>query len=187
MGEHRGVSDDRNPLDRALELLVYAPVGVALTARDMLPGFIERGRQQLTSQLGMARMVGQFAVKQGQAEAEKAFGKAREQAQATLEQLGGFGPSGGNGAAAGRSTPTSAASPPPDRTPTAAPEAPTGPTSGPGADVLAITDYDSLSASQVVPRLSSLNEAELEAVRAYEAAHRGRKTILNKIAQLQQA
>jgi hypothetical protein len=50
---------------------------------------------------------------------------------------------------------------------------------------LAITDYDSLSASQVVPRLDGLSDAELAAVRDYEAAHRGRKTILSKIAQLQ--
>jgi hypothetical protein len=50
---------------------------------------------------------------------------------------------------------------------------------------LAITDYDSLSASQVVPRLEGLADTELAAVRDYEAAHRGRKTILNRIAQLQ--
>jgi hypothetical protein len=58
----------------------------------------------------------------------------------------------------------------------------------PGPDVadLAITDYDSLSASQVVTRLPGLTLDELEAVRAYEVAHRGRKTILNKIVQLQQ-
>jgi hypothetical protein len=50
---------------------------------------------------------------------------------------------------------------------------------------LAITDYDSLSASQVVTRLPGLSNRELESVRAYEATHRGRKTILNKVAQLQ--
>ena len=41
-------------------------------------------------------------------------------------------------------------------------------------------DYDSLSASQVVPRLDGLTADELEAVRRYEAAHRGRRTILGK-------
>ena len=49
---------------------------------------------------------------------------------------------------------------------------------------LAIPDYDSLSASQVMPRLEGLNADELEAVRTYEASTRGRRTILNKIAQL---
>jgi hypothetical protein len=50
---------------------------------------------------------------------------------------------------------------------------------------LAIPGYDSLSASQVLPRLEGLAADELEAVRAYEAEHRGRKTILGRIAQLQ--
>jgi hypothetical protein len=57
----------------------------------------------------------------------------------------------------------------------------------PDAPELAIPDYDSLSASQVLPRLSNLDADELEAVRAHEAAHRGRKTILSKVAQLQGA
>ena len=34
-------------------------------------------------------------------------------------------------------------------------------------------------------RLAGLATEELEAVRSYEGGHRGRKTILNKIAQLQ--
>jgi hypothetical protein len=36
----------------------------------------------------------------------------------------------------------------------------------------------------VVPRLDGLSAQELDAVRRYELANRGRKTILNKIAQL---
>jgi hypothetical protein len=56
---------------------------------------------------------------------------------------------------------------------------------GPDPDGLAIPGYDSLSASQVVPRLASLNADELDLVRQYEQANRGRKTILSKIAQLQ--
>ena len=53
------------------------------------------------------------------------------------------------------------------------------------AAALAIPDYDGLSASQVVNRLAGLSPAELESVQLYEAAHRGRKTILSKVAQLQ--
>ena len=48
------------------------------------------------------------------------------------------------------------------------------------AALLAIPDYDSLAASQVVPRLAGLTADELEAVRAYEAAHRARRTILGE-------
>jgi hypothetical protein len=46
-----------------------------------------------------------------------------------------------------------------------------------------IQDYDSLAASQVVPRLATLSDADLRSVRSYEIAHRGRQTILNRIAQ----
>jgi hypothetical protein len=49
---------------------------------------------------------------------------------------------------------------------------------------LAIPEYDQLSASQVVERLDGLTPAELDEVRAYELAHRGRSTILGKIVQL---
>jgi hypothetical protein len=49
---------------------------------------------------------------------------------------------------------------------------------------LPIPDYDELSASQVIERLEGLDPSSLEAIRAYEASHRGRNTILGKIAQL---
>ena len=49
---------------------------------------------------------------------------------------------------------------------------------------LPVQDYDSLAASQVVPRLATLATDELLAVQAYELAHRNRQTILNRVAQL---
>ncbi|HEY5171877.1 MAG TPA: hypothetical protein VIK54_09145, partial [Acidimicrobiia bacterium] len=49
---------------------------------------------------------------------------------------------------------------------------------------LPIPGYDALSASQVVERLMGLTRAELDAVHAYEASHRQRRTILGKIEQL---
>ena len=52
---------------------------------------------------------------------------------------------------------------------------------------LAIPDYDSLAASQVVPRLASLDPAELALVLTYEQSHRSRQTILNRVRQLQAA
>jgi hypothetical protein len=55
----------------------------------------------------------------------------------------------------------------------------------PPAGALAIPGYDSLSASQVVQRLAGLSGEELAAVGIYEEANRGRRTILNRIDQLQ--
>ena len=73
-------------------------------------------------------------------------------------------------AAAGASTVAPAVAPPAPATPT--------------EDELPVQDYDSLAASQVVPRLATLDTDELLAVQAYERAHRNRQTILNRVAQL---
>lgn len=54
----------------------------------------------------------------------------------------------------------------------------------PSASSLPIPGYDTLAASQVVQRLGSLRADELDAVRRYEVATRGRRTILHRIAQL---
>ena len=201
MGEHRLVTDEKNPADRALELFVFAPLGLALSARELLPELVERGRQQVTGQVSMARMIGQFAVKQGTVEAEKAFERARASAQATLEQLGvlpdeptttpsatvAAAPTATPPTGTSPSSPTTAGGPGGEAVPTTVKDEVTADGAGAVAPApeLAIPDYDSLSASQVLPRLSGLSPAELEAVRAHEATHRGRKTILSKVAQLQ--
>lgn len=64
-------------------------------------------------------------------------------------------------------------------------DAATAPDRRPSAEDLAIPGYDSLAASQVVQRLAGLSAAELAAVGAYESAHRGRRTILTRVRQLQ--
>jgi hypothetical protein len=50
------VADEKPPLDRALDLFVYAPVGVALYVRDMFPSmmgvFVARGKREVKSHLG---------------------------------------------------------------------------------------------------------------------------------------
>jgi hypothetical protein len=180
------VTDTKSPLDQAVELLFYAPVGLAATARDLVPTLIKRGRQEVDPQVGLARMVGQMAVAQGRSQAEKVFDRTLAQAQTKLRHLGLLG----DEAPTGTDVPTTATAESPARGPVR-PDTRTeqaGPSttseSSPAAVTLAIPDYESLSASQVVPRLSSLSAEELEAVRAYEDAHRGRKTILNKIAKL---
>jgi hypothetical protein len=70
--------------------------------------------------------------------------------------------------------------PHPDHAPAAAdPDATTAHPARP-----AIPDYDALSAAEIVARLAGLTPSELAGVRSYEAAHRARRTVLAKIAQL---
>lgn len=169
------MSEDKGPVESAVELAVYAPLGLALEAQRLLPTFIERGRQQVE----MAKLVGRFAVQQGQHQAEDRLGRAQAQAESVLAELGlrERGP-GADPAAPAPAAPMAAPTGPPPPTPAR---------SGAGAAELAIADYDSLAASQVIPRLAGLGSEELDAVWSYEAAHRGRKTILGKVAQLQGA
>jgi hypothetical protein len=76
--------------------------------------------------------------------------------------------------------------------PSAAPRPPVAPperTASPAAVVgpetdLPIAGYDQLAASQVVARLQDLDADDLAAVERYELAHRGRRTVLSKVAQL---
>jgi hypothetical protein len=165
------VTEPKSPVEQALDLLVYAPLGLILTAREELPRIIDRGRRQASGQVSTARLLGQMAVAQGQKEAEKAVRQAAER----WSELG-FGVPAGNG--------SRSAQPPPAET---APSAPAPTTEGPlvSADSLAIPGYDVLSAPQVGQRLDGLSPDELEAVRAYEAATRHRRTILGRVAQLQ--
>jgi hypothetical protein len=178
------VSDRKTPVDQALDLLVYAPLGFALDARTLLPKLVERGRNQVS----LAKMMGQFAVTKGQAKAGQGLSRVQEQAMTALAELGLLGAADGAGGAGGAGdavpAPTAVRAPAPaaDRPRRAASAAPTGTAA---SEDLAIPDFDSLAASQVIPRLEGLSADELEAVRAYEAGRRGRKTILNKIAQLQ--
>lgn len=165
--------EDKRPLDLALDVLVYVPVGLAVSARQWLPQLAARGRERLSGQVTTARVVGQFAVQQGQVQAAKAFDRARTEAQERLGDLGQR--SSGEPDPAAVAAAVSEAAPAPAR----------AATSSPAGASLAIPGYDSLSASQVLPRLEGLSAPELEAVRAYEAAHRRRKTILGRIEQLQ--
>lgn len=199
------------PLDAALDLFVYAPVGLAMTAAEELPKLAAKGRTRVNTQLMMARVVGQFAVSRGRQEIEKRFAPpappsaapapVEEPAQeppVTFEEMTANGANGSgpkhdhrtDGRAGGASTPTL-----PGADVTEAADDVTVSTAGdltsvartaaPKAAELAIPGYDSLSASQVVQRLAGLSRDELAAVAAYEQAHRGRRTILNRIDQLQ--
>jgi len=174
-------------LQWARDLVVYAPVGLAVVAVEELPDLVTRGRERAERQMATAAMVGKFAVSQGQRETQRLVSSATERVRKPSRP------------ATPERPPTSPTPPPPSSTASQASPAPAHAASGkvvkpgevdqplhPGLTTsLAIPGYDSLSASQVVQRLPGLTSTELEAVRIHEASHRGRKTILNRVAQLQ--
>jgi hypothetical protein len=204
------VTRQQNPLERAVDLFVYAPIGVAMFARDTVPTFLKmfvsRGqtelqhrRKTLADQANQYRAVGRFAVKYGGPEvrrnASDRIDGARRVAEETFSglvvpRLPGR-PSGPveavpEPAAAARAKAAPKAAPK-VQAPAPAPEPAATATNGASAVTepsLAIPEYDQLSASQVVERLDGLTPTELDEVRAYELSHRGRSTILGKIVQL---
>ena len=159
--------DQKSPVDRLLDVVLYAPLGFVMNFDELLPQLVEKGHQQVN----MARMFGQFAVQTGGKEARKRV----EQMSGQVGELVNRRSSDGHAPTPSPVSIPDAGGPAPEPEPGLVPD----------AGGLGITDYDALSASQVVPRLAGLGELELEAVRRYESANRGRKTILAKIAQLQ--
>lgn len=158
---------DKSPLEILLDLAVYAPLGLAVTARERLPDLIERGRQYAGTQLNSARIAGEPTGDDGP-ESHNGRPSQRPQTRAQVAPATGEAEADAQPAPAAESTS--------DETVPA-----------PSGAHLAIPGYDTLSASQVVQRLAGLSADELEAVRTYESDTRGRRTILSKISQLQTA
>lgn len=174
------MTDPKGPAEHAVDLVVFAPIGFALEAKNLLPTFIERGRQQVT----MAKVIGRFAVSQGQTMGRSRLSKAQAQAESILAEFG-LGAIGVVTDQVADDVPVDAVSPGTGAARAAEPLAPRAAQASAASAELAIADYDSLAASQVIPRLAGLDSEQLEAVRAYESTHRARKTILGRIAQLQ--
>jgi hypothetical protein len=165
MDKHGLVTERKTPIEQAVDLFFYAPLGLLMNAEEIVPQLADRGRKQVL----LAKMMGQYTVKKGRARAERALTRLQTVAE--------------NQARSTRAPSPSANGEPEIAAPMPIPEA-VPQHNGAVAATLAIPDYDSLSASQVVPRLESLSTDELDAVRSYESSNRGRKTILNKIEQL---
>jgi hypothetical protein len=178
------VSDrrDQDPVERAVELLVFAPIGAALYVRDAAPSVLKtvvaRGRaevdkrqDEVAKRMTSARSLGQVAIAFGvpmlRQKVSTRLGEVRTRGEQLVTRPE-------------PETPTVRTPPRPTivRKPVAVPD------SAPESDELPIPGYDALSASQVVERLAGLGRDELDAVHAYEASHRQRRTILGKIEQL---
>jgi hypothetical protein len=217
-------------VEKAVELFVYAPVGMACYFRDMLPSmmgiFVARGKREVDSHrtpptppapsvppvppdvkrridesVGAARYVAEGGFGVARDVAGSGFEVAREVAGNALSQFLAMraasapasspapGPVSGTATdAAPRSsasdTSTTSRSSPGSPGDAGVPPDASWHTDVPAAESLPIPGYDELSASQVVERLEGLDRDSLETIRRYETAHRGRNTILGKIAQL---
>jgi hypothetical protein len=171
----------KGPLRRTLDFCVFAPVGAAVTLAEELPELIEKGRRRVELQVGNAHVVGRFVVHKG-----------RRDLAGRIDEILNNGVDAARAAEAAEAaerateptTPTAPSVPAPPPAPVvSAPKAQPDPMAE--ATVRrSLSDYDTLSASQVVRRLESLGQEELRAVQRYEGSHRNRRTILNRASQL---
>ncbi|WP_040492216.1 hypothetical protein [Ilumatobacter nonamiensis] len=163
----RGRAHDASSVLRvAIDLLVYAPIGLGAMLIEDGPRAVKQARQELNN----ARFIGRFTVDQGVAQV-----RSRLEAAATspTETTVAEDPSrdsvpastSDSGANSQESTATSG-DPLPDV-----------------AD-LALPDYDTLPAIDIVAKLEALDSAKRDEIGRYETAHRRRRTVLGKLAQL---
>lgn len=155
--------DESTPADQLVDLLVYAPVGIALEAVDNLPKFIARGKSQVT----LGRFVARAAAKKGTSSIESLGERVVRDAGQVVVDLFGIDLS--------RETPVQEESIVPPR-----------PTSAPQESSLPIPEYDSQAAAQIVKLLAQLTAEERDIIDDHEQAGRQRVTILRKIEQLRE-
>jgi hypothetical protein len=178
-----------DPAQHLVDLLVFAPIGLATQARDKVPELASAGRNQVA----LYQMVGKFAVAHGKnlvskwADQQRAHAKARatrpstEQATPSATTTTPVDPSG---TAPTRSTPVSSATKRPAKKAASSSRRSPAANQPVTANDLAIADYDLLAASQIVGLLASLTSAQRTAIEDYESTHRRRSTVLGKLDRL---
>jgi len=158
------VSTQRNPIDQALDLFVFAPLGATIEFWEKMPELAQLGRDRLGAQAPAARMIGEFAVKTG-----------RKKVEAGIDSFANTG----RKFAGAQVDPDNTVEPGEAAQQDPAPSAP-----APDDSDLAIDDYDGLPAVQIIPALANISAVERDLIRAHETAGRGRRTILGKLDQL---
>lgn len=157
----------KSPLARLVELALVVPVEVSSRLVDAVPAVVDKvpaAADRVKREVVLARFLGKMVVDQGVREL-----------RARLTPPETPAPTAPTVPAAKGGTP-----------PAAAPEPDTGADDEPDVSSLALADYDHLSSAQIVGKLDGLTAAERRTIERYERAGRHRRTILGKLAQLEE-
>jgi hypothetical protein len=181
------LADHHQPIS-VLDMFVFAPLGLLIRAGEMLPEAIETGRREYEKRAATAQLMGKLIVSQQQrrrrlAKAAKAVKPEPSYSPGPSQASQPPSPSASTAAAssaAARFGRTQAQPPLAPDQPLSPPDRP----HGTGAAELPIDGYDTLPARSLLGLFESLTPAQLSAALAYEAAHRRRETVLNRLNQL---
>ncbi len=149
------VSDEENLGEQLLNLLIYAPIGLLLEAKDLIPKLADRGR----GQVALTQLAGKVAGNRGRDETAPLFRQLVEAARAALgsmttdehelsDELDDHGESSEDDLS------------------------------------LPIKNYNAFSAPQLLEKLEALDQQQLDEILDYELTHRDRQTVTNRIKQL---
>ena len=146
----------------AVDVLVFAPLGFGAKLVEDAPDAVGKARRELSN----ARFIGRLAVDQGIKQVRSRF----EPSESSPDRPPGRGDV-------------------PDGIEPLVPAGQTGRSDDPVASDLvagdlALPDYDTLPAIDIVAKLDTLDDAARDAIERYESANRQRRTVLGKLAQL---
>lgn len=167
--ESQGDTDPVAALRAAVDVMVFAPLGLGVKLVDDGPEAVRRIRQELSN----ARFIGRMAVDRG-------VQQARERTSSVVAPPGDRPPT--------ETAPAPGPEPDPEvrQKLQAAVEVTASETAAPDVAPgdLALPDYDQLPAIDIVAKLASLTPEERAAIGAHESANRRRRTVIGKIRQL---
>lgn len=156
-------TDGDDPVERLLDLFVYAPIGLLATGGEHLDDYIRKGR----ASAAMARTVGQFAL-QG---VDARLGRSVSDIEGMAREFLGIVVA--NMSPSGTRSPSQGSAPP-------APPSASSPAASDGVDDL-VEGYDHMTAREVLPLLDGLDGPSLDRIEAHERATRNRSTVLARI------
>ena len=167
-------------LTEVIETGLFGITGVVVELQESLPKIVAKGKSTLEPRLGIAKFVGQFAVTRFESEFQKradaAIGQITDLVSLLLGQLKDEGPYESNLGSMGDSVSTEQDISANADVPTSIARVTTD------AGHLPIVGYRTLSAQQIIARLDSLNQSELDEIEQYESENRDRASILRSIA-----
>ncbi len=162
---------------RVVAHALFGPLDLTIRAAQELPAAVDKARQQLV----LARFVGKLAVAQGVVEIRRLLddqgrpngGPATRRTPAAADTSDAAGGGASGEAPSGDAVAGVALDPDAAEIPDAA--------------ELALPDYAQLPAAHIVAKLAGLRQSERDAIEAFEASHRHRRTVLGKLEQLRES
>lgn len=167
----RGDGEPERPLN-VLDALVFAPLGLALRAGELLPTALRQGRVEYDKRAATAKLLGKLIVTQQQRKRRLARASSPAIASRQNDKRADHGhqvsPANITSQAVPKVAPSAAASGQPQ-----------------AAADLSIEGYDTLPARSLLALFDGLSAVQLADIRRYELDHRRRETVLARLTQLQ--